>query len=117
MSRLVAAIDCGTNTTRLLITDGERDVVRRADITRLGAGVDRTKTLSADGIERTVAILAEYGALLREHGVDHVRAVATSAARDATNRDEFFSAAEAALAWPVDTRTAVDWAQLPPAWR
>ncbi|MGE0878996.1 MAG: exopolyphosphatase [Acidimicrobiia bacterium] len=97
MTRLVAAIDCGTNSTRLLITDGTDDVVRRADITRLGAGVDKTRALSPEGMARTVAVLREYADLVRSHGVERTRVVATSAARDATNRAEFFAVASAAL--------------------
>lgn len=96
-SPLVAAIDCGTNTTRLLITDGRHDLVRRADITRLGAKVDATRQLSADGIDRTVAVLTEYRRELDRLGVERLRIAATSAARDATNRDTFFDAAERVL--------------------
>ena len=97
MSGPVAAVDCGTNTTRLLITDGGRDVERRAVITRLGRGVDATGRLSPEGIEATVAVLREYGDLIRRHGVTAIRVAATSAARDASNRDEFFDGVETAL--------------------
>ncbi len=94
----VAAIDCGTNSTRLLIADDQRrTLVRRATITRLGQGVDRSRRLSTDAIARVAAALTSYRHDLEEHGVDRVRIVATSAARDAANRDEFFDAAEAAL--------------------
>jgi exopolyphosphatase/guanosine-5'-triphosphate,3'-diphosphate pyrophosphatase len=94
----VAAIDIGTNSTNLLIVDAEgREVVREIGITRLGAGVDRTGVLADDAIARTVQQLQGYGARLAEHEVDHVRAVATSASRDAANRDVFFDQAEAAI--------------------
>ncbi|MBA3654915.1 MAG: hypothetical protein H0W70_12070, partial [Actinobacteria bacterium] len=64
---------------------------------RLGEGVDRTGRLAPTAIDRTVAVLREYSAVLDAHGVRRVRATATSAARDAENRDEFFAAAEAAV--------------------
>jgi exopolyphosphatase/guanosine-5'-triphosphate,3'-diphosphate pyrophosphatase len=102
----VAAVDIGTNSVRLLIAeiDGTtpRDakvvaVDRRMRITRLGQGVDRARALAPEAIERTTAVLREYRDALDEHGVTEVRATATSAARDATNRAEFFAAAHDAL--------------------
>ena len=105
MSR-VAAIDIGTNSVRLLVADVEgtssRDAKivpldRRMRITRLGQGVDGSRALAPDAIERTVVVLREYRDALAEHGVTQVRATATSAARDASNRDEFFAAAHDAL--------------------
>jgi exopolyphosphatase/guanosine-5'-triphosphate,3'-diphosphate pyrophosphatase len=101
----VAAIDIGTNSTRLLVADLDgrgRDaklvaVDRRTQITRLGQGVHATRTLRADAIERTVAVLRAYRAVADELGVERIRATATSASRDATNRDDFFDAAEATL--------------------
>jgi exopolyphosphatase/guanosine-5'-triphosphate,3'-diphosphate pyrophosphatase len=87
-----AAIDIGTNSTRLLV-GGER----RTTITRLGQGVDRTGRLDDDAVTRTLDVLREYGEVLRAHGADRVRVVATSAARDAANRDAFFDAAEVLL--------------------
>ena len=94
----VAAVDIGTNSTNLLIVDADgNEITREIGITRLGAGVDRTGVLAADAIERTVARLAHYHELLASNDVQHVRAVATSASRDAANRDEFFDQAEAAL--------------------
>ena len=93
----VAVIDCGTNSVRLLVTDGAADLERRTTITRLGGGVDRTGRLDPAGIDRTVEVLAEYRRLVDQHGVDRMRFIATSASRDATNRDEFFSRAEAAV--------------------
>lgn len=94
----VAAIDCGTNSTRLLITpDGTEAVERLMTITRLGAGVDATGRLAPDAIERTVACLREYRAVMDQHGVQQVRITATSAARDAANGEAFFDAAEAVM--------------------
>jgi len=90
----VAAIDCGTNSTRLLVTDGRQTIERLMRITRLGAGVDRTGRLDPAAIERTLAVLREYRQVMDRHGVAQVRITATSAARDASNRDEFFSPAE-----------------------
>ena len=91
----VAAIDCGTNSIRLLIADRVdhrlRDVHREMRIVRLGEGVDATGRFAAEALARTEAALADYAALLREHGVRKLRMVATSATRDAENRDEFFA--------------------------
>jgi exopolyphosphatase/guanosine-5'-triphosphate,3'-diphosphate pyrophosphatase len=90
----VAAIDCGTNSIRLLIADvpaegPHTDVLRRMEIVRLGQGVDATGRLAEEAIERTRRVLAEYAAQARELGVSAVRMVATSATRDAANRDRF----------------------------
>jgi exopolyphosphatase/guanosine-5'-triphosphate,3'-diphosphate pyrophosphatase len=91
----VAAIDCGTNSTRLLVTDGEGRILERLmRITRLGQGVDAARTLAPEAIERTVAVLREYRTVMDSLGVERVRMTATSAARDALNRAEFFDAAE-----------------------
>ncbi|MCV7018029.1 Ppx/GppA family phosphatase [Mycolicibacterium aichiense] len=91
----VAAIDCGTNSIRLLIADlaGDRlrDVHREMRIVRLGQGVDATGQFAPDALARTQAALADYAALLKQFGVGKVRMVATSATRDAANRDEFFA--------------------------
>ncbi len=94
---IVASVDCGTNSTRLLITDGTRQIERRMVITRLGQGVDKSGKLDPAAIARTAGVLAEYRQLIDQHGAEKVRAAATSAARDAVNRDEFFGAAEHAL--------------------
>ena len=95
----VAAVDIGTNTVLLLVAEGAaenpRAVVERATITRLGEGVDRTRTLSAAAIARTVRCLAEYAAIVAEHGVSTVDMVCTSAARDAVNGAEFLAAVRA----------------------
>ena len=93
----VAAIDCGTNSTRVLVSDGTRPLERLMRITRLGQGVDRTRRLAPDAIERTVTVLREFRAVMDRFDVESVRMTATSAARDAMNRDEFFDAAEEAV--------------------
>jgi exopolyphosphatase / guanosine-5'-triphosphate,3'-diphosphate pyrophosphatase len=93
-----AAIDIGTNSVRLLVTDAKgQELERVMRMTRLGQGVDVTGTLAPEAIARTALVLTEYGALMRGHGVTRMRAVATSAARDASNGAAFFDAAEAAL--------------------
>ena len=92
----VAAIDCGTNSTRLLIAErsgaagGFTILDRRMRITRLGQGVNATKLLAPEAVDRTLAVLREYRAAMDEHGVERVRIAATSAARDAANREDFF---------------------------
>jgi exopolyphosphatase / guanosine-5'-triphosphate,3'-diphosphate pyrophosphatase len=89
----VAAIDCGTNSIRLLIADvsGDRltDVVRQMQIVRLGEGVDRTGRLSDAAIARTRAALTAYAQEIDAKGVARVRMCATSASRDASNADDF----------------------------
>lgn len=96
--RAVAAIDCGTNSTRILIADSTgRPLDRRAVITRLGQGVDLTSRLRTEAVDRTVTTLRTYRGLLDAHDVGRVRMTATSAARDAVNSDEFFDAAEAVI--------------------
>lgn len=95
---VAAAIDCGTNSTRLLVADGSGATVERLmRITRLGQGVDATGRLAPEAVARTVAVLEEYRKVLDQHGVERVRMTATSAARDASNRDVFFAAATAAV--------------------
>ncbi|MCU1376416.1 MAG: Ppx/GppA phosphatase family [Actinomycetia bacterium] len=89
---VVAAVDIGTNSTRLLVGDD-----RRTTITRLGQGVDRTGRLDPEAVERTLAVLREYGDAIRAAGAERVRAVATSAVRDAANGEEFLDAAAEAL--------------------
>ncbi|MEW2506216.1 MULTISPECIES: Ppx/GppA phosphatase family protein [unclassified Amycolatopsis] len=96
----VAAIDCGTNSIRLLVAeltprhDGTvdlRDLHREMRIVRLGQGVDATGRLAPEALERTRKALADYTIAARRKGVEKVRMVATSATRDASNRDEFFA--------------------------
>ena len=104
MTRL-AGVDIGTNSVRLLVADIEgtgRDagltpVDRRMRITRLGQGVDATRALAPEAIDRTLTVLREYRGAIDDLGAVRVRATATSAARDATNRDVFFDAATEAL--------------------
>ncbi|MFE1290465.1 exopolyphosphatase [Streptomyces sp. NPDC058751] len=91
----VAAVDCGTNSIRLLVADahprtGElTDLDRRMTVVRLGQGVDRTGRLAPEALERTFAACRTYARAIEEHGAERVRFVATSASRDAENRDEF----------------------------
>ncbi|HYX95189.1 MAG TPA: DUF501 domain-containing protein, partial [Geodermatophilus sp.] len=90
----VAAIDCGTNSIRLLVADvppegPHTDLLRRMEVVRLGQGVDATGRLSPAAVERTRKVLAEYAGQARELGATAVRMVATSATRDAANRRDF----------------------------
>lgn len=101
----VAAVDCGTNSIRLLIADARTengvtrltDVVRLMRIVRLGEGVDATGRLSDAALERTFEATDEYAALIREHGAQKVRFAATSATRDAENRSVFTEGIRARL--------------------
>jgi exopolyphosphatase/guanosine-5'-triphosphate,3'-diphosphate pyrophosphatase len=91
----VAAVDCGTNSIRLLVADLPpdggplADVTRRMEIVRLGQGVDRTGVLAPEAIERTRVALAGYADAIARLGAERVRMVATSATRDARNADDF----------------------------
>ncbi|GAA2283550.1 hydrolase [Streptomyces ruber] len=91
----VAAVDCGTNSIRLLVADADPatgelvDLDRRMTIVRLGQGVDRTGRLAPEALERTFAACREYAEVIKELGAERVRFVATSASRDAENRDDF----------------------------
>jgi exopolyphosphatase/guanosine-5'-triphosphate,3'-diphosphate pyrophosphatase len=95
MSKRVAAIDCGTNSLRLLIADVDpvcrelTDIERRMEIVRLGQGVDATGRLAPEALERTFRVLADYERLILATGATAVRMVATSATRDASNAAEF----------------------------
>jgi exopolyphosphatase/guanosine-5'-triphosphate,3'-diphosphate pyrophosphatase len=113
----VAAIDCGTNSIRLLVADvpaegAHTDVLRRMEIVRLGEGVDATGRLAPQAIERTRRVLAEYTAQLRELGAERVRMVATSATRDARNRADFEAMVLATLGRLPDVATGVEEAGL-----
>ena len=92
MSR-VAAIDCGTNSIRLLIADitngNFKEVLRTMEIVRLGQGVDQNKAFHPDAIDRTLAAVEKFAALIKSKGVEKVRFCATSATRDASNRELF----------------------------
>ncbi|MDO5743180.1 MAG: exopolyphosphatase, partial [Micrococcaceae bacterium] len=90
-------MDCGTNSIRLLIADTDRttagpvltDVVREVRMVRLGQGVDATGEFTDEALERTFAAIDEFAVMIREHGATNIRFVATSATRDARNRDKF----------------------------
>ena len=90
---LYAAVDCGTNSTRLLISDGRSQIERHMRVTRLGAGVDRTGRLDPEAIERTLAVMRDYRRIMDRYEVAGVRIAATSASRDASNRADFFGPA------------------------
>ncbi len=95
MTVRVAAIDCGTNSLRLLVADVDAgsgtlaDLHRQMEIVRLGEGVDRTGRLAPEALARTFAVCDRYAGTIRDLGAQQVRFVATSASRDAENRDEF----------------------------
>jgi exopolyphosphatase / guanosine-5'-triphosphate,3'-diphosphate pyrophosphatase len=95
MTRRVAAVDCGTNSLRLLLADVDpgraqlTDVARRMEIVRLGQGVDKTGRLGPEALARTIAVLRDYADIIASSGAQAVRMVATSATRDADNAAEF----------------------------
>jgi exopolyphosphatase/guanosine-5'-triphosphate,3'-diphosphate pyrophosphatase len=93
----VGVVDIGTNSMRLLITDGANETGRWVEVTGLGRDVDRTGALSPRGIEDSLAALARFGSEMDRAGVGRRMAIATSAARDASNREAFFDLAESAL--------------------
>jgi exopolyphosphatase / guanosine-5'-triphosphate,3'-diphosphate pyrophosphatase len=103
MTKRVAAIDCGTNSLRLLIADVDAgrgtltDVGRRMEIVRLGQGVDATGMLAPEALDRTLRMLAEYAKQIAAADVTTVRMVATSATRDAGNAADFSAGVQAAL--------------------
>jgi exopolyphosphatase/guanosine-5'-triphosphate,3'-diphosphate pyrophosphatase len=105
----VAAIDCGTNSIRLLVADVDAgklvDVHREMRIVRLGQGVDATGALAPTAIERTRQALADYTAALRDADAERVRMVATSATRDAANREDFFGMVRATLGTDAEVIT------------
>ncbi|MCY4258359.1 MAG: Ppx/GppA phosphatase family protein [bacterium] len=110
---VVAAIDCGTNSTRLLVSRGGTQTLERLmTITRLGEGVDSTGNLSAAAIKRTVACLEHYRSVMDSYGVGAVRITATSAARDAANRQVFFDAATQAVGVSPELLSGLEEAQL-----
>ncbi|WP_277209513.1 Ppx/GppA phosphatase family protein [Isoptericola croceus] len=101
-STRVAAVDCGTNSIRLLVADVTPDgtlseLDRRMEIVRLGQGVDRTGELAPEALERTLAASRDYAKVAAELGATRVRFVATSATRDARNRADFVDGVRAAL--------------------
>ena len=105
MSR-VAAIDCGTNSIRLLIADitgsNFKEVVRTMEIVRLGQGVDQNKSFHPDAITRTLSAVEKFAALIASKGVEKVRFCATSATRDASNRELFTSGVKKILGVEVE---------------
>jgi exopolyphosphatase / guanosine-5'-triphosphate,3'-diphosphate pyrophosphatase len=113
----VAAVDCGTNSIRLLVADvppegPHTDLLRRMEVVRLGQGVDATGRLAPEAIERTRVVLAEYADQARELGAGRVRMVATSATRDAANRTDFEEMVLATLGQLPDVISGVEEAQL-----
>jgi len=119
----VAAIDVGTNTVLLLVAESgggaPRPLVERAEITRLGRGVDATGRLDPGAIEETAAVLGRYAAEARALGATRIACVATSAARDAANGADFFAAVRAAAGLvpeviPGDEEARLVWRS---AWR
>ena len=122
MTTRVAAIDCGTNSIRLLVADlpdpdaGPAaplvDLSRRMEIVRLGQGVDRTGRLAPEAIERTRVALAQYAAEIEKLGAERVRMCATSASRDASNADEFREMVLATLGVPPEVVTGEEEARL-----
>lgn len=112
MTRRVAAVDIGTNSTNLLVRDTNGDEVERiVNVTRLGRGVDANRRLAPESIDRTCAVLRDYANVLARHGVDvtrDLRVTTTSAARDASNRAEFFAAVTDAIGRPPDLLSGDD---------
>lgn len=112
----VAAVDLGTNTLRLLIADvidgAVIDVARNVDVVGLGLGVDETGLIADASLERASDVLAGYGLLIAEAGANRVRAVATSAARDASNRAELVDRVERAIGHSLEIITGAEEAHL-----
>jgi exopolyphosphatase / guanosine-5'-triphosphate,3'-diphosphate pyrophosphatase len=118
MSRRVAALDCGTNSLRLLVAEvdpgrGEMtDLARRMEIVRLGQGVDQTGRLAAEALARTIGVLREYAAVIDAAAVEAVRMVATSATRDADNSAEFVGQVKEVLGIAPEVLTGTEEAML-----
>jgi exopolyphosphatase/guanosine-5'-triphosphate,3'-diphosphate pyrophosphatase len=113
----VAAIDCGTNSIRLLVADvpaegAHTDLLRRMEVVRLGQGVDATGRLAPEAIERTRKVLAEYADQARDLGATAVRMAATSATRDAANRQDFEDMVVGTLGQTPDVITGREEAEL-----
>ncbi|WP_037573419.1 Ppx/GppA phosphatase family protein [Phaeacidiphilus oryzae] len=121
-SKRVAAIDCGTNSIRLLVADVDpesgalADLDRRMRIVRLGQGVDRTGRLAPEALERTFAACREYAEAIASYGVplspERIRFVATSASRDAENREDFVRGVREILSVEPQVITGEEEAQL-----
>ena len=114
----VAAIDCGTNSLRLLVADVDpaagrlSDVDRRLEIVRLGQGVDATGRLAADALARTLRVLRSYQRIIEEASASAIRMVATSATRDAVNAGEFVAGVRDILAIEPEVLSGEDEARL-----
>lgn len=114
----VAAVDCGTNSLRLLVADVDpaagrlTDVDRRMEIVRLGQGVDATGRLAPEALDRTLRALAGYAKIIKAASADAVRMVATSATRDAANAIDFVRGVEAVLGVPPEVLSGQDEAYL-----
>jgi exopolyphosphatase/guanosine-5'-triphosphate,3'-diphosphate pyrophosphatase len=114
----VAAVDCGTNSLRLLIADVDRpagrltDVDRRMEIVRLGQGVDATGRLGPEPLARTLRVLEAYARVIDDASPGYVRMVATSAMRDAANGGEFISGVTEILGVPPEVLTGDEEARL-----
>ncbi len=93
----VGVVDIGTNSMRLLITDGLTDLGRWVEVTGLGQGVDNSGSLSEEAIERTMSAFRRFGELMADGDLERTMVIATSASRDASNREAFFDRAEEAL--------------------
>lgn len=93
----VGVVDIGTNSIRLLITDGLTDFGRWVEVTGLGQGVDKLGSLSEEAIERTMTAFRRFGDLMADADVERTMVIATSASRDASNREAFFDRAEEVL--------------------
>ena len=97
-----AAVDCGTLSTRLLISNPQgQPIIRLTRVTGLGEGVDRSRVIRAEAAERALTVLREYRELMDRHGVSATRMVGTSALRDAVNRASFANAAEEIIGAPL----------------
>ena len=114
----VAAVDCGTNTIKLLVADIDRDagtqhdLVRELRIVRLGQGVDRTGRLADEALSRVFAAVDEYAAVIAAHDVRALRFMATSASRDASNADVFAEGVGSRLGVRLEVVTGDEEAQL-----
>jgi exopolyphosphatase / guanosine-5'-triphosphate,3'-diphosphate pyrophosphatase len=118
VSRRVAAVDCGTNSLRLLVADVDpdraelADVARRMEIVRLGQRVDQTGLLAPEALARTMAVLRDYADVIARSGARAVRMVATSATRDAGNAAEFVRLVKEVLGVAPEVLTGEEEARL-----
>ena len=118
MKRRVAAVDCGTNSLRLLLADVDpgraelTDVARRMEIVRLGQGVDKTGRLAPEALARTIAVLRDYADVIARSGAQAVRMVATSATRDADNAADFVRLVKEVLGVAPEVLTGAEEAML-----